>query len=167
MSTLIEEVRKAMEEVPECASADSISRKPFTFPAPVGDEIVLRRDIERGQHSSAMTTLRRGVSFYPQTSENKGLVDSPGLDFLFLFDLIAHTCGKAATLRVLSFSAPSFHDFCKPQIQVTNSYCLLSIYLSIYLSIFARTATWTGMKSQSGLNGEMPGCRTYRQTDLR
>ena len=116
-----------MEEVPECGNTESMSRKPVTFPAPVGDEIVLRRDIEKG-HPTAMTTLRRGVSFYPQTSENKGLVDSPGLDFLFLFDLIAHTCGKAATLRVLSFSAPSFHDFCKPQIQVTNLDCLLSIY---------------------------------------
>ena len=60
--------------------------------------------------------------------------DAPGRDFLFLFDLIAHTCGrfdlfsfqknllsenklpcpgKAATLRVLSFSAPSFEQFCQ------------------------------------------------------
>ena len=50
----------------------------------------------------------------------QGLVDSPGSDFLFLFDLIAHTCGTAATLRVLSFSAPSFYTFCQPILQVAT-----------------------------------------------
>jgi hypothetical protein len=39
-----------------------------------------------------------------------------GADFLFLFDLIACTCGKAATLRVLSYTSPSFEQLCQPRI---------------------------------------------------
>ena len=39
-----------------------------------------------------------------------------GADFLFLFDLIACTCGKAATLRVLSYTSPSFERLCQPRI---------------------------------------------------
>ena len=45
------------------------------------------------------------------------LVESKGDDFLFLFDLVACTCGKAATLRVLSYTAPSFEKLCQPRIQ--------------------------------------------------
>ena len=44
------------------------------------------------------------------------LLESEADDFLFLFDLIAHTCGKSATLRVLSYTAPSFEKLCKPEI---------------------------------------------------
>ena len=39
-----------------------------------------------------------------------------GADFLFLFDLVACTCGKAATLRVLSYTSPSFERLCQPRI---------------------------------------------------
>ena len=50
-------------------------------------------------------------------SNATNLIDSRGEDFFFLFDLIACTCGKAATLRVLSYTAPSFEKLCTPRIQ--------------------------------------------------
>ena len=42
--------------------------------------------------------------------------EASGEDFLFLFDLISCTCGKAATLRVLSYTSPSFEQLCQPRI---------------------------------------------------
>jgi len=59
-----------------------------------------------------LSSLKRGMLL----PRKRGLVESPGKDFLFLFDLIAHTCGISATLRVLSFSAHSFEEFCQPRI---------------------------------------------------
>ena len=41
-----------------------------------------------------------------------------GHDFLFLFDLIACTCGRAATLRVLSYTSASFENLCQPRLAV-------------------------------------------------
>ena len=52
-----------------------------------------------------------------KSSNSSNLIESRGDDFLFLFDLIACTCGKAATLRVLSYTAPSFEKLCQPRIQ--------------------------------------------------
>ncbi len=43
-----------------------------------------------------------------------------GQDFLFLFDLLAHTCGIESTLRVLTHSDDNFYDLCKPNIDLTN-----------------------------------------------
>ena len=56
-------------------------------------------------------TLRSQQS---QVHSNHTIIDSKGEDFLFLFDLIAHSCGKSATLRVLSHTAPSFAELCQP-----------------------------------------------------
>jgi hypothetical protein len=39
-----------------------------------------------------------------------------GEDFLFLFDLLAHSCGLESTLRVLTHSDPTFYEICKPNI---------------------------------------------------
>ena len=52
--------------------------------------------------------------------EKGGLVETTGKDFLFVFDLLAQTCGKAATLRVLSFSATCFEELCQPKLKVTQ-----------------------------------------------
>ena len=46
----------------------------------------------------------------------KMLKDATGQDFLFLFDLLAHSCGLESTLRVLTHSDDTFHDICKPSI---------------------------------------------------
>lgn len=43
------------------------------------------------------------------------LIEWKGHDFLFLFDLIACTCGRAATLRVLSYTSTSFENLCQPR----------------------------------------------------
>merc|ERR1711971_599320 len=45
------------------------------------------------------------------------LIEAKGEDFLFLFDLVAHTCGPPATLRVLSFTAPTFASLCQPELE--------------------------------------------------
>ena len=43
-----------------------------------------------------------------------GVGGGGGMDFLFLFDLLAHNCGLEATLRVLTHSDDNFHEICKP-----------------------------------------------------
>ena len=53
-------------------------------------------------------------------SEKQILVKSNGMDFLFLFDMIAHNCGIPATLRVLTYIAPRFTEFCVPQIDMKD-----------------------------------------------
>ena len=49
-----------------------------------------------------------------------GLQDATGEDFLFLFDLLAHSCGLEATLRVLTHSDATFYEICKPTIDLTH-----------------------------------------------
>eukprot|EP00092_Neocalanus_flemingeri_P001833 GFUD01001954.1.p1 GENE.GFUD01001954.1~~GFUD01001954.1.p1 ORF type:complete len:952 (+),score=205.85 GFUD01001954.1:214-3069(+) len=72
--------------------------------------------------SLKITGLRRITSIidglkksHHETTEN--LIESKGRDFLFLFDLVAHTCGQPATLRVLSYTAPTFAQLCQPSLQ--------------------------------------------------
>ena len=63
-----------------------------------------------------MMDLENGGSTLSSTNTRikSPVLESKGDDFLFLFDLIAHTCGKSATLRVLSYTAPSFAKLCQP-----------------------------------------------------
>ena len=42
------------------------------------------------------------------------LLECEGEDYLFLFDLVAHTCGKSSILRVLTYTAPSFAELFQP-----------------------------------------------------
>merc|ERR1711892_1356082 len=72
--------------------------------------------------SMEITGLRRITSIidglkmsHHETTEN--LIESKGRDFLFLFDLVAHTCGQPATLRVLSYTAPTFAKLCQPALK--------------------------------------------------
>ena len=72
--------------------------------------------------SMKITGLRRITSIidglkksHHETTEN--LIESKGRDFLFLFDLVAHTCGQPATLRVLSYTAPTFAKLCQPALK--------------------------------------------------
>ena len=56
-----------------------------------------------------------GSTLSPTDTRIKSSVIEPkGDDFLFLFNLIAHTFGKSATLRVLSYTAPSSAKLCQP-----------------------------------------------------
>ena len=48
------------------------------------------------------------------------LRDASGEDFLFLFDLLAHTCGLEATLRVLTHSDETFYEICRPNLDATD-----------------------------------------------
>ncbi|XP_040573085.2 uncharacterized protein [Lepeophtheirus salmonis] len=47
-----------------------------------------------------------------------------GNDFLFLFDLLAHTCGIESTLRVLTHSDDNFYETCRPKIDTTTDLTL-------------------------------------------
>ena len=99
ISTLIKELQQAI-----ISSKSSFSS--FKF-------IVKRtKDIELGLSGGEEKVRRRST----HTSSN--LIDIAGKDFCFLFDLISCTCGKAATLRVLSYTAPSFEKLCQPRIQI-------------------------------------------------
>jgi hypothetical protein len=40
-----------------------------------------------------------------------------GQDFIFIFDLLAHTSGVESTLRVLSHADENFRRICQPRIQ--------------------------------------------------
>jgi hypothetical protein len=68
--------------------------------------------------SCKRTNLRRITSLMAalrRSDKSSQLIESKGEDFLFLFDLVAHTCGQPATLRVLSFTAPTFANLCQPE----------------------------------------------------
>ncbi|XP_059078716.1 uncharacterized protein LOC131877137 [Tigriopus californicus] len=43
-----------------------------------------------------------------------------GADFLFLFDLLSHSCGIESTLRVLTHSDDTFYNICRPKINVKD-----------------------------------------------
>nr|XP_040573152.1 uncharacterized protein LOC121122226 [Lepeophtheirus salmonis] len=47
-----------------------------------------------------------------------------GNDFLFLFDLLAHTCGIESTLRVLTHSDDNFYETCRPKIDTLTDLTL-------------------------------------------
>ena len=39
-----------------------------------------------------------------------------GKDFLFLFDLLAHTSGLESTLRLLTYADADFQNMCQPRL---------------------------------------------------
>ena len=72
--------------------------------------------------SFKMTRLRRISSIIDslkksQHHDTQNLIESKGQDFLFLFDLVAHSCGLPATLRVLTYTAPTFAGLCQPVVK--------------------------------------------------
>ena len=58
----------------------------------------------------------------PLLGEDDGAVlgseKHPGQDFLFLFDLLAHTAGTEATLRVLTHADETFRQICLPRLRL-------------------------------------------------
>ena len=65
------------------------------------------------------------------SSSLRKLKDAAGDDFLFLFDLLAHSCGLESTLRVLTHSDNTFYDICKPKIDITDHLDLREDQLTI------------------------------------
>lgn len=57
-----------------------------------------------------------------------------GKDFLFLFDLLAHTCGLESTLRVLTHSDEKFYEICKPNLELKDNILLEEDKLKIVWS---------------------------------
>ena len=72
-----------------------------------------------------VTNLISTIVFMRNSSNGGSLgsnrLQDSGADFLFLFDLLAHSCGLEATLRVLTHSDPTFYEICKPNIDLTQS----------------------------------------------
>ena len=56
----------------------------------------------------------------PFLSSQQLVNEDDGRDFLFLFDLLAHTCGIESTLRVLTHSENQFYDIFKPNLHPTQ-----------------------------------------------
>ncbi|XP_023343416.1 uncharacterized protein LOC111712896 [Eurytemora carolleeae] len=50
------------------------------------------------------------------------LEKSPGEDFLFLFDLLAHSSGIESTLRVLTHSDDTFRKICLPRLKIDSEH---------------------------------------------
>lgn len=59
-----------------------------------------------------------------KTLSMSGYNDDDGEDFLFLFDLLAHSCGLESTLRVLTHSDTKFYEICKPNMDLSGSLIL-------------------------------------------
>ncbi len=55
-----------------------------------------------------------------ESNSVRRLRDASGEDFLFLFDLLSHSCGLESTLRVLTHSDETFYEICKPNIDMTD-----------------------------------------------
>ena len=66
----------------------------------------------------AVTNLLKTIEKMRKSMWEPGLASQSdgGKDFLFLFDLLAHTCGLESTLRVLTHSDETFHDICRPNL---------------------------------------------------
>ena len=61
-----------------------------------------------------------------------------GKDFLYLFDLLAHTSGIESTLRVLTFADSEFHHMCLPKVklqpmEVSRTFFYSKMYDSFFL----------------------------------
>ncbi len=63
-----------------------------------------------------VTTLLRKIEELRKEGSITKLKNVNGEDFLFLFDLLAHSCGLESTLRVLTHSDETFYEICKPNI---------------------------------------------------
>ena len=57
-----------------------------------------------------------------------------GEDFLFLFDLLAHSCGLELTLRVLTHSDEKFYEICKPKFDIKDDLELEEDRLKVVVS---------------------------------
>jgi hypothetical protein len=65
----------------------------------------------------AVTNLLKNIEGKRSIREPGLDTPSQGLDFLFLFDLLAHNCGLESTLRVLTHSDDNFYKICKPTLE--------------------------------------------------
>jgi hypothetical protein len=91
--------------------------------------------------------------------KKEDLVKREGEDFLFLFDLIAHTCGLPATLRVLSYTAPKFERLCQPVVMPDRDLVLTETSLSVSWSPAPLEASRKeGKKEEEETTGK---CRHY------
>ena len=76
-----------------------------------------------------------------------------GQDFLFLFDLLAHTSGIEATLRVLSHADETFRKLCLPKLTVADQVKVEEEKLKVYWKP-ASIETWLEEHDHKGLQVE-------------
>lgn len=89
--------------------------------------------------------MKRDIGTLRHTFDTKD-----GKDFLFLFDLLAHTSGLESTLRVLTHSDEKFYEICKPNMDLREHLILEEDKLKIVWGP-ADIERWlqTGKKSSS------------------
>ena len=68
-----------------------------------------------------ISTLISNLKQHSKHQKTKSLLDCKGEDYLFLFDLVAHTCGKSSILRVLTYTAPTFAELCQPVVTLSSN----------------------------------------------
>lgn len=73
--------------------------------------------------STIKVKLYSSISNLIRKIKESGYVDldydeHSGKDFLYLFDLLAHTSGIESTLRVLTYADTEFYHMCSPKIQL-------------------------------------------------
>ena len=105
-------LRKISGLITELQEAISTSRPswPSLYKTKSTPRKSIQQDVEKGLNDENRVKDNR-KSF----SGGTNLIEWKGHDFLFLFDLVACTCGRAATLRVLSYTSSSFENLCQPR----------------------------------------------------
>ena len=81
------------------------------------------------------------------------LEDNEGDDFLFLFDLLAHTSGIEATLRVLSHADETFRKLCLPKLSHVDQVKVEEEKLKVYWKA-ASIESWLEENHHKGITVE-------------
>ncbi len=68
-----------------------------------------------------------------------------GQDFIFIFDLLAHTSGVESTLRVLSHADENFRRICQPRIQPLDGQYIQVITTVGYIDVTLRVRSSKGL----------------------
>ncbi len=77
--------------------------------------------LQAEEDSSAAVPMVRSSSSAAAAAAAAVVSKQDGEDFLFLFDLLAHTCGLESTLRVLTHSDETFYELCRPKFDPGDS----------------------------------------------
>ena len=81
------------------------------------------------------------------------LAENEGEDFLFLFDLLAHTAGIEATLRVLTHADETFRKICLPKLTVSDQVKVEEEKLKVYWKA-ASLECWLEDNNHKGIRVE-------------
>lgn len=127
---------------------EAISTSRVTWPSLKLNPKKLSMDVENG-------ILQKNK----RLSSSGDLIEWKGHDFLFLFDLIACTCGRASTFRVLSYTSSRFHLI----LDILPLLFHWSVWRTCVSPGWWHTEPWP-QRPPSGSTGSTRGSRTSRLT---